>query len=172
MVLREADGSPSIGLIDCGQVKRISKETRHLFSRLLIALDDDNKEEIVKLMKEAGMRSQNMDPEVIYLYAKVSYDTINDKVLEGKHIQLFMEDLERRDPIVQLPTELLMASRCSILLRGLAMALHQNRSVANTWRPIAERVLETETWLCGFLSFCFLSLSLLHIPNTSSYTCS
>src|SRR5210317_190989 len=128
MLLREADGSPSIGLIDYGQVKRISKETRHLFARLLIALDDDNKEEIVKLMKEAGMKTQNMNPEVIYLYAKVSYDTINDKILEGKHIQLFMEDLEHRDPIVQLPTELLMASRCSILLRGLAMALHQNRS--------------------------------------------
>lgn len=111
MLLREADGSPSIGLIDYGQVKRISKEIRHLFARLLIALDDDNKEEIVKLMKEAGMRTQNMDPEVIYLYAKVSYDTINDKILEGKHIQLFMEDLERGDPIVQLPTELLMASR-------------------------------------------------------------
>lgn len=144
MLLRDADGSPAIGLIDYGQVKRISKDTRHLFARLLIALDDDNKEEIVKLMKEAGMRTQNMDPEVIYLYAKVSYDTINDKILEGKHIQLFMEDLERRDPIVQLPTELLMASRCSILLRGLAMALHQNRSVASTWRPIAERVLQTD----------------------------
>ena len=144
MLLREPDGSPSIGLIDYGQVKRISKETRHLFARLLMALDDDDKEEIVKLMKEAGMKTQNMNPEVIYLYAKVSYDTINDSILEGKHIQLFMEDLERRDPIVQLPTELLMASRCSILLRGLAMALHQNRSAAEAWRPIAERVLQTD----------------------------
>jgi len=144
MLLREEDGSPSIGLIDYGQVKKISKETRHLFARLLIALDDDNKEEIVSLMQEAGMRTENMDPEVLYLYAKVSYDTINDKILQGKHIQLFMEDLESRDPIVQLPTEFLMASRCSVLLRGLAMALHQNRSVARAWRPIAERVLQTE----------------------------
>lgn len=144
MLLREVDGTPSIGLIDYGQVKKISKETRHLFARLLIALDDDNKEEVVRLMQKAGMRTENMDPEVLYLYAKVSYDTINDKLLEGKHIQLFMEDLESRDPIVQLPTELLMASRCSILLRGLAMALRQNRSVASAWRPIAERVLQSE----------------------------
>ncbi|CAJ1930437.1 unnamed protein product [Cylindrotheca closterium] len=144
MLLREVDGSPSIGLIDYGQVKKISKETRHLFARLLIALDDDNKEEIVRLMQKAGMKTEKMDPEVLYLYAKVSYDTINDKILQGKHIQLFMEDLESRDPIVQLPTELLMASRCSILLRGLAMALHQNRSAASAWRPIAERVLQTE----------------------------
>jgi aarF domain-containing kinase len=145
LLLREDDGSPAIGLIDYGQVKRLSKETRHLFAKLLIALDDENKEEVVQLMQEAGMRTKRMDPEVLYLFAKVGYDEINDKILEGKHVQLFMEDLEARDPIIQLPTELLMASRCSILLRGLACALHQNRSVASTWRPIAERVLREES---------------------------
>ena len=141
LLLRQEDGSPQIGLIDYGQVKRLTKETRHLFAKLIIALDDDNKDEIVRLMKEAGMRTKNMDPEVFYLYAKVGYDEINDKLLQGKHIQVFMEDLEARDPIVQLPREFLMASRCSILLRGLAQALHQNRSVSKAWRPIAEKVL-------------------------------
>lgn len=141
LLLREDDGTPQIGLIDYGQVKILTKETRHLFAKLIIALDEDNKAEIVRLMKEAGMRTKNMDTDVIYLYAKVSYDEINDKLLNGKHIQLFMEDLEARDPIVELPTELLMASRCSILLRGLAQAVHQNRRVARAWRPIAEQVL-------------------------------
>ena len=142
LLLREDNGSPQIGLIDYGQVKRLTKDTRHLFARLIIALDDEKKDEVVRLMKEAGMRTKRMDPEVIYQYAKVSYDQINDKILNGKHIQLFMEDLEARDPIVQLPREFLMASRCSILLRGLAQALHQNRRVATAWRPIAERVLQ------------------------------
>jgi aarF domain-containing kinase len=142
LLLREDDGSPALGLIDYGQVKRLSKETRHLFAKLIVALDDDNKDEIVKRMKEAGMKTKNMDPEVIYLYAKVSYAEINEKILQGRHVQVFMEDLEKRDPIVQLPTELLMASRCSILLRGLALALHQNRNVATAWRPIAEKVLK------------------------------
>jgi aarF domain-containing kinase len=145
LLLREEDGSPALGLIDYGQVKRLSKETRHLFAKLIIALDDENKDEVVRLMREAGMRTKRMDPEVIYLYAKVSYDQINDKILEGKHVQLFMESLEARDPIVELPRELLMASRCSILLRGLACALHQNRRVATAWRPIAEKVLKEES---------------------------
>eukprot|EP00980_Cylindrotheca_fusiformis_P024380 scaffold11809_cov128-Cylindrotheca_fusiformis.AAC.19 len=145
MLLRDDDGSPTIGLIDYGQVKKISKETRVLFAKLIVALDEDNKAEIVRLMKEAGMKTKNMDPDVLYLYAKVNYDTINDKILRGKHIQLFMEDLEARDPIIELPTELLMASRCSILLRGLAMALHQNRRVAKAWKPIAEKVLQQES---------------------------
>jgi aarF domain-containing kinase len=120
MLMRQPDGSPTLGLIDYGQVKRLTKETRVLFAKILIALDDDNREEVVRLMKEAGFKTKNMDPEVIYLYAKVSYDEINDRILGGKHVQYFMEDLEARDPIVELPKELLMASRCSLLLRGLA----------------------------------------------------
>jgi aarF domain-containing kinase len=142
LLLREDDGSPALGLIDYGQVKRLTKEVRHLFAQLVIALDDDDKDRIVSLMKQAGMKTKYNDPEVFYLYAKVSYAEISEKILQGRHIQVFMEDLEKRDPIVQLPVELIMVSRCSILLRGLALALHQNRNVATAWRPIAERVLK------------------------------
>ena len=141
LLVRENDGSPTLGLIDYGQVKRISKATRHLFAKLIIALDEDNKDEIVALMKNAGMKTKNNDPEVFYLYAKVSYAEITEKILQGRHIQVFMEDLEKRDPIVQLPFELIMVSRTSVLLRGLALALHQNRNVATAWRSIAEKVL-------------------------------
>ena len=144
LLLRKPDGSPQIGLIDYGQVKRLDKQTRHLFAKLIIALDEEDVDEVVRLMKDAGMRTKKMDPEVIYLYAKVCYDEINDQILKGKHIQMFMEDLEAQDPIVQLPRELLMASRCSLIIRGLAQALHQNRSVAKSWRPIAERVLRED----------------------------
>ena len=86
-----------------------------------------------------------MSTVVFYLYAKANYDKISDEITGGKHVQLFMEDLEARDPIVQLPKEFLMASRCSILLRGLAHALHQERGVAKAWRPIAEQVLMQES---------------------------
>jgi hypothetical protein len=90
------------------------------------------------------MKTKTMNPDVLYLYAKVSYAEINDEILKGKHVQLFMEELENRDPIVQLPKDLLMVSRCTLLLRGLAQALHQNRNVASSWRPIAERVLRDD----------------------------
>lgn len=141
LLIREEDGSPALGLIDYGQVKPLTKETRHLFAKLVIAIDDDDKDKIVSLMKEAGMKTKTMNPDVIYLYAKVAYAEINDQILNGKHVQLFMEDLENRDPVLQLPKELLMVSRCTLLLRGLAQALHQNRNVATSWRPIAEKVL-------------------------------
>lgn len=37
-----------------------------------------------------------------------------------------------------------MVGRASILLRGLAHMLQQSRSVAKSWKPIAERVLKED----------------------------
>jgi len=144
LLCRTADGSPQLGLIDYGQVKTLTKQQRHLFAKIIIALADDNREEIVRLMKVAGFRSQNMDPEVIFLYAKVGYDMDSKELTKGKHIQMFMEDLQGRDPIIELPKDFLMVQRTSLMLRGLAHALHQSRSVAAAWRPIAERVLRED----------------------------
>ena len=122
----------------------MNKQQRHLFCRILIALDDDDREEVVRLMKEAGFLSERVDPDVIFTCAKVSYDQDSKELTNGKHIQMFMEDLQRRDPIVKLPEKIMMIARTSLLLRGLAHALNQSRSVAKIWRPIAERVLNED----------------------------
>ena len=95
-------------------------------------------------MKEAGWKSEKMDHEGMYLYARVGYDQDSRELTHGKHIQVFMEDLNALDPIEEFPREFLMVARASILLRGLAHALHQKRSVAKIWRPIAERVLRED----------------------------
>jgi aarF domain-containing kinase len=70
LLIRLPDGSPQLGLIDYGQVKTLTKQQRHLFAKIIIALDNDDKAEIVNLMKEAGYRSERMDPDVMYVYAK------------------------------------------------------------------------------------------------------
>ena len=54
MLVRGDDGSPKLGLIDYGSTKQMSKEKRHLFCKLIIALADDDREAIIRLMKEAG----------------------------------------------------------------------------------------------------------------------
>ncbi|GKY97632.1 hypothetical protein MPSEU_000721600 [Mayamaea pseudoterrestris] len=145
LVCRAADGTPQLGLIDYGQVKDIdSKEKRHLFAKIVIALDNDDRSEVVRLMKEAGFKSKRMDPEVIWLYAKVCYDDDNAELTGGKHIQMFMEDIEARDPIMELPKDFIMVSRCTLMLRGLCHAMLQSRSIARAWRPIAERVLRED----------------------------
>jgi aarF domain-containing kinase len=144
LLCRRENGSHQLGLIDYGQVKTLTKEERHLFARIIIALDDGDKDKVIMLMKEAGFRSKRMDEEVIYLYAKVCYDQDSKELTNGKHIQMFMEDLQSRDPIIHLPTNYIMVGRASILLRGLAHTLQQSRSVAKSWRPLAEYVLSND----------------------------
>ena len=137
-------GKPQIGLIDYGQVKAITKEERLLLCKIVIALANDDKASLVKLMAEAGYKSKNMDEEVIYKFAKVSYDEDNDILTEGMHIQLFLDDLEARDPVSSLPEAYIMVGRTSVILRGLAHALRQPRSIAKAWEPIARQVLKSE----------------------------
>jgi aarF domain-containing kinase len=145
LVCRGANGSPQLGLIDYGQVKVLdTKEMRHLLAKIIIALDDDDRSEVVRLMKKAGFKSKKMDPDVIWLYAKVGYDEDNAELTGGKHIQMFMEDIEARDPIIELPKDFIMVSRCTMMLRGLCHAMLQSRSIAKSWRPIAERVLRED----------------------------
>ena len=142
LMLGMEEGKPQLGLIDYGQVKRLTNEERLLFCKLIISLADENKDGVVKALKEAGYKSQRMDEDIMYTYARVAYDEDNETLTEGKHIQLFMEELHDRDPVETLPQQYIMASRVSILLRGLGHAVHQSRSVAKEWRPIAEKALQ------------------------------
>ena len=144
LLCRDEHGSPQLGLIDYGQVKSLTKEERHLFAKLIIALDEDNEDDISRLIAEAGYKSKYMDRDTMKLYAKVAFDDDSREITGGMHIQLFMEEIQKSDPIISLPTNFVMVSRCSLLLRGLAHALKQSRRIAHAWRPIAEKVLKED----------------------------
>ncbi|GMI54956.1 hypothetical protein ScalyP_jg3585 [Parmales sp. scaly parma] len=133
-----------LGLIDYGQVKRISNEDRILLARMVIALCEDDKEEVVRLIRAVGYKTKKMNDDLHYIYAKICLDADNKTLTNGLHIQKFMEYLEGEDPIVELPREFVMVSRVSLMLRGLGHALKQPRSIAQCWRPFAERVLREE----------------------------
>jgi predicted unusual protein kinase regulating ubiquinone biosynthesis (AarF/ABC1/UbiB family) len=142
--VRSKEGYSKLGLIDYGQVMFLSKSDRLLFAALIVALADDNREKIVQLMKEAGFRSKRMDEDVIYRYAKVYYDEDNPEITGGDHIQVFVEKLQAIDPIINIPDQFIMIGRTSIMLRGLGHALHQHRSIAKSWKPLAQEVLAQE----------------------------
>jgi aarF domain-containing kinase len=144
LLLGLEEGRPQIGLIDYGQVKKISKEERLRLCKIIVALADDNRPEVVRLVKEAGFISKSMNAEVIYKFAKVSYDEDNFLLTDGKHIQLYMDDLFAQDPVEELPTNYIMVGRTSVILRGLAHALNQSRSLAKEWRPIAVSELKKD----------------------------
>ncbi|KAL3816331.1 hypothetical protein ACHAXA_011431 [Cyclostephanos tholiformis] len=144
LLLGVEEGRPQLGLIDYGQVKVLTKEERLLFCKIIIALADEDKELVCSLLKEAGYSSKYMDHDVMYKFARVGYDEDNEELTEGKHIQLFMDHLHDLDPVKEVPQQYIMASRVSILLRGLGHAVHQSRSVAKSWKPIAVKVLREE----------------------------
>ena len=60
-----------------------------------------------------------------------------------------MDDLFAQDPVEELPTNYIMVGRTSVILRGLAHALNQSRSLAKEWKPIAIAELKKEglIWL-------------------------
>ena len=144
LLLGVEEGNPQLGLIDYGQVKILTKDERLLFCQIILALANNDKKAVVDLMKQAGYKTRYMDPNILYRFATLAYDQDNAELTEGKHIQVYMEHLHDNDPVEHLPQQYIMASRVSILLRGLGHAVHQSRSVADVWRPIAEAELKKE----------------------------
>jgi aarF domain-containing kinase len=144
LLLGVEEGNPQLGLIDYGQVKVLTKDERLLFCQLIVALANEDKDSVVKLLKQAGYKTRYMDPNIMYRFATLAYDQDNAKLTEGKHIQVYMEHLHDNDPVEHLPQQYIMASRVSILLRGLGHNVHQSRSVAKVWKPIAEAELRKE----------------------------
>jgi aarF domain-containing kinase len=175
LLLGVEDGNPRLGLIDYGQVKVLTKDERLLFCQIIVALADNDKKALVELLKKAGYKTRymvcvhilcamldqlsrcinshvnttapNQDPNIMYRFATLAYDEDSAELTEGKHIQLYMEHLHDNDPVEHLPQQYIMASRVSILLRGLGHAVHQSRSVAKAWKPIAEEELRKEKLL-------------------------
>jgi len=143
-ILLTEDGK--LGLIDYGQVKEITPKQRHKLARLILVLSEDNKEEIVRTYCEMGFRTKNMNSDVIYRHCKAIFDNDHRDNL-GTNIQLYIEKLQKLDPVVAMPNEYLMAGRVAVLLRGLAYALKYPH-MSKQWEGLAKEVLkETDSEL-------------------------
>jgi len=130
-----------LGLIDFGQVKRIGAETRRQLAELLVALAHGNCEDTVSAMTDLGVRSKKMDPRFLEANARLLFGRIDGDLTGGRSLLEFVQDLRTWDTLVVMPGELYLPSRAAMMLRGLAMLLHCHVSIADEWRPVAERVL-------------------------------
>nr|CCA27146.1 glycoside hydrolase putative [Albugo laibachii Nc14] len=114
-----------IGLIDYGQVKRISLEHRIKLAKLTVALAEGSKEDIVHALTVGmGVRSAKMNPYFLEKQARLMFDRDDLSITEGRNVQNFVEYLDLIDQIVEVPDEYIMAFRTSLLLRGFSYALH------------------------------------------------
>jgi aarF domain-containing kinase len=135
-----------LGLIDYGQVAHISPENRRTYAKLIIALNDDNKQEVVRIIRdEIGVKTKYSNSDILYRFAAFWNDRDTEDVTMGLNIQLFMEYLERTDPIVKVNEKFIMCGRISILLRGMGNAFGIRLRTSDYWRPYAEKALTLYT---------------------------
>jgi aarF domain-containing kinase len=131
-----------LGLIDFGQVKRLSPERLEQFSRMVIALNDDDHELICKIANEIGCRNLYDIPDVVWRLTAFWMDRDTPDVTMGFDIHKFLEDMEKRDPQRVLCQDLVMVSRCSVMLRSLGLSLGLRVRTTDYWRQYAEEYLE------------------------------
>jgi aarF domain-containing kinase len=134
--------SGKLGLLDFGQVKRLSPQRLEQIARLIIALSDDNKAEIVKIALEMGSSNKYNIPDVVYRQTVFWFDRDTPDVTMGLDIHKFLEEMERRDPQKVLCQDLVMVSRCSIMLRSLGLSLGLRVRTTDYWRPYAQAFLD------------------------------
>jgi aarF domain-containing kinase len=132
-----------LGLIDYGQTKKLSIENRRLYAKLIIALAEDKRDEVVRIVTEdMGIQTKYNNPDVLYRFAAFWNDRDSDDILLDMNIQLFMEYLERIDPIVSVNEEYIICGRVSFLLRALGNAFGMKTKVSQYWKPYAMRAMK------------------------------
>lgn len=82
-----------IGLIDYGQVKKMSLENRIRYAQLIIAVDNGDVEEVARIQfHEFGARSKYLNPNIIYKLTAFWNDRDTDDITEGMNLQQFLYD--------------------------------------------------------------------------------
>ena len=116
---------------------------RRVYAKLIVALAEDDRSEIVRLFHdEMGIRTKHNDSDIMYRLACFFNDRDTDDVMQGLNIQLFLEDMDRRDPIVTQNDEFVMVARLSILMRGMGNAFHLKLRTAKAWEQQARQFLQ------------------------------
>jgi len=131
-----------LGLIDYGQVKKLTLEQRLRIAELVVALADGNREGVVDAYTRMGFRTAKMDHGVIHAHATIGFDTDDRSVTGGENIQKFFESLNKRDKTEHVPDFVVLPGRVAVLMRGLASLLQMPPlRVAEAWAPVCRRLL-------------------------------
>lgn len=125
-----------IGLIDYGQCKKSSLKFRQDFAKLIVAIKQQRHEDTATAFRALGLKTENDDSYFIAELARLIFDRIRPEIMDKE----FHRALHSRDKVVEFPASLLMVYRVAVLLRGLALTLQCNISVADAWAELATRV--------------------------------
>lgn len=82
-------------LLDYGQMKRIPRDVRLQVAELTLALADDRRADVVRIMTALGVRTRRMDADVIYRLTAFWFDRDTHDVTGGENISNFLDEMER-----------------------------------------------------------------------------
>ncbi len=132
-----------LALVDYGQVKKLPYQSRVNYARLMACLQDNDTDKIIEMGKQVGFNSKHNDPEVIYKLAAFWNDRATGDITGGKHLQVFLDEMEKKDPIGEVPADFVLVGRCNVLLRGMANAFNIKVRTSEIWGPVAKSWLKS-----------------------------
>lgn len=134
-----------IGLIDYGQVKLMSVDSRTKYAKLILAHSRRDEKEVARLtFDELGMVTKYKKPDICYKQSAFWNDRLTEDVMQGMNIATFLDWIQDQDPIVNLPDEYLFAARSTVMLRGMGKAFGINLIISQMWKDQATRFLATQ----------------------------
>jgi aarF domain-containing kinase len=123
----------------------MSVQERIIYAKLIIALARDDIAEVQRIhFEEQGVRTKKMDPKVGYLFSCFYNDRDTHDICQGMNIANFIDYLEAQDPMVRVPEEYLMASRVSIMMRGMGKAFGLQLRMSKLWESEAAAFLKSQ----------------------------
>jgi aarF domain-containing kinase len=139
-LLRLPDGR--VGLLDFGECKELSDDTRLLFARLTVALAQRNPAAALPLLAECGVDIDGATPEFAMIAATIMFDSRMD--IPEAHMSPLDAgaDEMRAVKVRKLPKELFMLLRVITLVRGMLAIFKSDVSASKVWEPYALAALK------------------------------
>lgn len=134
------DDKGAIGLLDWGQVKKLSAKTVEKFALMILALNSNDNNKIVKNFGDLGVVLANYkDINNVVAIARTMLDT---KKVPGYIIDPFNPGSTLKiNSVVKMPPDLYFLIRTVQLMRGIAFGFEIDFSLAESWAPYARRYL-------------------------------
>ena len=141
-LLLSPDGK-TLSLIDFGQCKVLSDETRITLAKLTLALACGARDDALAHAETLGLRLTNASPDFALTVLYILFDTRMD--IEEAHVSPLDADLPaemRAVNIRTIPEEVFMMIRVVALIRGMLISCDVDVHARDIWKPYAIQALQ------------------------------
>jgi predicted unusual protein kinase regulating ubiquinone biosynthesis (AarF/ABC1/UbiB family) len=138
---------PKLVLLDFGLAKDFPPAFRDGFVRLTFAILSNDKDAMVRAFTDLGFRTRNGSPDTLVALSEafIGHAVKSGKAYADKDmIEQFSEELPRelkKNPVVEVPGDVLLVSRVMGLLSGLGKSLDSRVDLFSTMMPYAQQLM-------------------------------